>query len=140
MTQQEARTELKQIRTFYNRIAERKQRLAELRASMSNIRIGKYGNQPVRGATERDQYRLESVIDRCARLEAQISDDIVAMAETQQSLIAKIERLPEPYVTVLTKRYIHLERFERIATEMNYSFYYLTKRMFPVAIKKYSEL
>lgn len=140
MTQQEARNELKQIRTYYNRIAERKKRLAELRSSMSTIRISKYGNCPAKGATKRDNYRLETAIDRATKLETQISNDLVAMAEEQQLLVDKIERLPEPYSTVLAKRYIHLERFEKIAVDLNYSYYYLTKRLFAVAIKKYAEL
>lgn len=140
MTQQQARAELKQIRTYYNRISERKQRLAELRSSMSNIRIANYGICPARGATKNDECRLEAAIDRATKLENKIANDIVAMAEAQQHLVEKIERLLEPYSTVLAKRYIHLERFEKIATDMNYSFYYLTKRLFAVAIKKYSEL
>lgn len=140
MTQQEARTELKQIRTYFNRISERKQRLAELRSAMSTIRISKYGNQPTAGATPRDQYKLESAIDRATKLETQITNDIVAMAEAQQCLVEKIERLPEPYATVLTKRYIHLLRFEKIAVDMNYGYFYLVNKLFPSAIKKYAEV
>lgn len=122
MTIQEARAELKQIRTFYNRISERKQRLSELRASMTNIRINKYGNAPAVGATSHDQYRLETAIDRATKLEQQISDEIIAMSEAQQALVEKIERLPEPYSTVLINRYIHLLRLEKIAVDMNYSY------------------
>lgn len=140
MTQQEARTELKQIRTYYNRIAERKLRLAELRSSMSTIKITNYGICPARGATKGDEYKLESAIDRATKLEIKIANDILAMSEAQQALVKKIERLPEPYAEVLVRRYIHLERFEKIASDLNYSFYYLTKRLFTIAIKKYSEL
>lgn len=139
MTQQEARTELKQIRTYYNRIAERKQRLAELRSSMSTIRISKYGNSPASGATNKDKYRLENAIDRCTKLENQISDDLISMAETQQRLIEKIERLPDPYATVLSKRYIHLERFEKIAVDLKYS-YERIRHINSDGIKKYAEL
>ena len=140
MTQQEAKIELKQIRTYYNRIAERKQRLAELRSSLSTIKITNYGTCPARGTTQDDQCRLESAIDRATKLETKIANDIIAMAETQQTLVQKIERLPDPYATVLTRRYIHLERLEKIASDLNYSFYYLTKRLFAIAIKKYAEL
>lgn len=139
MTSREARIELKQIRTYYNRIAERKKRLAELRSSMTTIRISKYGNAPAVGATANDRYRLENAIDRATKLEEQISVDIVAMAEAQQQLVEKIERLPEPYATVLTKRYIHLERFEKIAVDMNYSFRSV-KGFCSVGLKKYAEI
>lgn len=139
MTQQQARTELKQIRAYYNRIAERKQRLAELRSSMMHIRISKYGNAPAGGATEKDRYRLETAIDRCTKLEAQISEDIIAMAEAQQRLVEKIELLPEPYATVLTKRYIHLQRYEKIAVDLNYS-YERIRHINSDGVKKYAEL
>lgn len=139
MTIQEARAELKQIGVLYNRIAERKQRLAELRASMGSIRLSKYGNQPTAGATPKDSYRLETQIDRCIKLETQIANDIVTMAERQQALIDKIEQLPEPYATVLSKRYIHLQRFEKIAVDMNYSFRTI-KRYCVSGAKKFAEL
>lgn len=139
MTQQQARTELKQIRTYYNRISERKQRLAELRSSMNNIKIANYGICPARGATKGDEYRLEAAIDRATKLEMQIANDIVAMAEAQQRLVEKIEQLLEPYSTVLTKRYIHLERFEKIAVDLHYS-YRTVKRYCVTGLQKYSEL
>lgn len=139
MTQQQARNELKQIRTYYNRIAERKQRLAELRSSMSNIRIANYGICPARGATNGDNYRLESAIDRAGKLEAKIANDILAMAETQQILVDKIERLSEPYSDVLARVYIHLQRFEKVSVEMNYS-YRQVKRLHATALQKYCEL
>ena len=139
MTVQEARAELKQIGVLYDRIAERKQRLAELRSSMGSIRLTKYGCLPVVGATPLDNDRLETAIDRCTKLETQIADDIATMAETQQKLIEKIEKLPEPYATVLTKRYIHLQRFERIAVDMNYS-YPRVRHINSDGIRKYANL
>lgn len=74
-----------------------------------------------------------------ARAELKQIHDILAMAETQQQLIEKIERLQEPYSTVLSKRYIHLERFEKIAVDMNYSFRSV-KEFCKRGLKKYSEL
>ncbi|MCH5157466.1 MAG: sigma-70 family RNA polymerase sigma factor [Clostridiales bacterium] len=139
MTIQEARAELKQIGVLYHRIAERKQRLAQLRESMASIRLTKYGNQPTEGATTLDNYRLENAIDRCTTLEIEIADDIATMAETQQALIAKIEMLPEPYATVLSKRYIHLQRFEKIADDINYS-YRTVKRYCVTGTKKFADL
>lgn len=139
MTQQEARIELKQIRSYYNRILDRKQRLAELRSQMSRIRISKYGNSPSAGVSPADKCRLEAAIDRATKLEDQIASDILSMAEAQQSLIEKIERLPEPYATVLTKRYIHLLRFEKIAVDMNYS-YERIRHINSDGVKKYADL
>ena len=139
MTIQEARAELKQIGVLYNRIAERKQRLVELRNSMGSIRLIQYGNQPIAGATPQDNYRLETTIDRCTKLETQIANDITTMAETQQKLIEKIEKLPDPYATVMSKRYIHLQRFEKIADDINYS-YRTVKRYCVTGTKKFADL
>ena len=139
MTTQEARTELKQISVLYNRISERKQRLAELRASMGSIRLSSYDNQPTAGATQRENYRLENAIDRCTKLETQIADDIATMAETQQALIEKIEKLPEPYATVLAKKYIHFQSFEKIAYDISYS-YRQVKRIHHSGVEKFAVL
>lgn len=139
MTVQEARAELRQIRVFYNRIAERKQRLAELRQSMKSIRVCKFGAEPTRGATAEDKYRLEKTIDKCTELEFEIAENIVAMGERQQTLVKKIERLPEPYASVLTKRYIHLQRFEKIAVDTNYS-YERIRHINSEGVKKYADL
>ncbi|MCM1043347.1 MAG: hypothetical protein NC350_03965 [Corallococcus sp.] len=139
MTVQEARTELRQIHVFYNRILERKQRLAELRSAMKSIRVCKFGNQPVRGATEHENYRLETTIDRCTKLETEIADDILAMSEAQQVLVDKIEQLPEPYSDVLARVYIHRQRFERVAVDTHYS-YRQVQRLHHIALQKYCDL
>ena len=139
MTQQQARVELKQIHTYYNRISERKQRLAELRSSMANIKITNYGVCPARGATKKDEYRLEATIDRATKIETKIAHDIIAMEEARQALVDKIERLPEPYATVLTRRYIHLQRFEKIAVDMDYTYEWV-RHLDCTGVKKFAEL
>lgn len=139
MTVAQARAELKQIRFLYNRIYDRKQRLSELRATMGKIRISSYGSVPVHGATSADRYKLEEAIDRATKLETCISDDLLAMAEAQQNIVKKIERLPQPYAEVLTRRYIRLQRFEQIAVDMNYS-YRTIKRYCVTGLQKYADL
>ena len=139
MTLQQARTELKLIRTYYNRISERKQRLAELRSSMGSIRVVKYGVRPTSGAINKNDYHLEEAIDRAQKLETEIANDIVTMAESRQRLVEKVERLPEPYSTVLTKRYVHLDGFEKIALNMNYSCERI-RHITSEGVKKYANL
>ena len=139
MTLQQARAELKQIRTYYNRISERKQRLAELRSSMVSIKTPKYGGCSISGAIKKQDYYLEEAIDRAHKLETEIANDIVTMSESQQRLVEKVERLPEPYSTVLTKRYIHLDQFEKIARNMNYSCERI-RHITSEGVKKYASL
>lgn len=139
MTAGEARTELRQIHMYRNRISERKRRLYQLRSSMENIRISKYGDEPSAGCNPQQQYRLENAIDRAENLEREISNDILSMAEAQQRIVQKIEMLSEPYASVLTKRYIHLHRFEKIAVDMHYS-YGRIKHLECIGVRKYCEL
>ncbi|MCM1395551.1 MAG: hypothetical protein NC132_05515 [Corallococcus sp.] len=138
MTQQEARSELKQIHIYSNRISERNQRLAELRASITGVRTIRYGNLPT-AANAQNKYKLESAIDRAAKLETQLTDDVIAMAEAQQKIVKKIERLPEPYASVLIKRYVHLQRFEKIASDMNYTREWV-RHLDSAGVRKYTEL
>lgn len=139
MTQQEARTELKQIRAYCNRISERKQRLAELRSSLNSVRTVKYSACSSRGSAQEYEHRLASAIDRATKLEIKISDDIVSMAEAKQRIVEKVEQLPEPYSTVLTKRYVHLQRFEKIAMDMNYTCEWI-RHLDSASVKKYAAL
>lgn len=139
MTLQQARDELKQIRAYSNRISERKQRLAELRSSMNSIKIVKYGNVSTHGTTKEQNYYLEEAIDRVNKLQTEIANDIVTMAESRQRLVEKAERLPEPYSTVLIKRYVHLDQFEKIAVNMNYSCERI-RHITSEGVKKYANL
>lgn len=139
MTIEEAKTELKQIEAIRNRILDRKRRLAELKADFENIKIAKYDGVFV-GASKQDQCRLETNIDRREKLEQQISNDLLALYELQQEITWKIEKLPHPYSTVLTKHYVYRERYERIAVDMSYSYFYVKNTLFPTALKKYAKL
>lgn len=139
MTIEEAKTELKQIEAIRNRIIDRKRRLAELQADFGNIKIAKYDGVFV-GASKQDQCRLEENIDRREKLEKQISDDLLNLYELQQAITWKIEQLPHPFSTVLTKRFVHRESYERIAVDMSYSYYHVANYIVPVGIKKYAKV
>lgn len=139
MTLQQARAELTLIRTYHNRISERRQRLAELRSSMGSIKIVNYGGCSTKGTIKNNNYYLEEAIDRAQKLETEIANDIVTLAESRQRLVQKVERLPEPYSTVLIKRYIHLDKFEKIAVNMNYSCERI-RHITSEGVKKYADL
>lgn len=139
MTLQQARAELRQIYTYNNRITERKQRLTELRLSMGGVKTVNYGVLQTRSAINKDNYYLEEAIDRAHKLETEIANEIVSMAELRQQLVAKVERLPEPYATVLIKRYVHMDQFEKIAVNMNYSCERI-RHITSEGVKKYAEL
>lgn len=120
MTVQQARNELKQVRLQYDRICALKRRLAEVRQSMSGIRLSRLDGAPARGATYRDNYRLEKAIDSCNELELQIAEGIVTMYEDQQRLVERIEQLDEPYSSALIQRYIHFDSYKDIGRKLKY--------------------
>ena len=138
MSIEEAKRELRQIYGYYNRLRDRKERLAEVRERLFSVRVSTYGNI-ARPATSQDKYHLEALLDRMNALEAEISDGIIAMYEAQQRIVKKIEMLDEPYATVLTRRYVHMETFEKIAVMMNYTYGYV-KQLLGRGIRKYAEL
>ena len=138
MSIEEAKRELRQIYSYYNRLRDRKERLAEVRERLFSVRVSTYGNI-ARSATSKDKCHLEALLDRMNALEAEISDGIIAMCEAQQRIVKKIEMLDEPYATVLTRRYVHMETFEKIAVMMNYTYGYV-KQLLGRGIRKYAEL
>lgn len=138
MSIEEAKRELRQIYGYYNRLRDRKERLAEVRERLFSVRVSTYGNI-ARPATSKDKCHLEALLDRMNALEAEISDGIIAMYEAQQRIVKKIEMLDEPYATVLTRRYVHMETFEKIAVTMNYTYGYV-KQLLGQGIRKYAEL
>ena len=138
MSIEEAKRELRQIYSYYNRLRDRKERLAEVRERLFSVRVSTYGNI-ARSATSKDKCHLEALLDRMNALEAEISDGIIAMYEAQQRIVKKIEMLDEPYATVLTRRYVHMETFEKIAVMMNYTYGYV-KQLLGRGIRKYAEL
>ena len=138
MTIEEAKAELKQIEAIRNRIIDRKRRLEELQADFESIKVAKYDGVRV-SASKQYQCRLEENIDRREKLEKQISDDLLNLYELQQIITWKIEKLPHPYSTMLTKRYVHRETFEKIACEMNYC-YRQVIRIWKKSVEKYTKL
>lgn len=138
MSIEEAKRELRQIYSYYNRLRDRKERLAEVRERLFSVRVSTYGNI-ARSATSKDKCHLEALLDRMNALEAEISNGIIAIYEAQQRIVKKIEMLDEPYATVLTRRYVHMETFEKIAVMMNYTYGYV-KQLLGQGIRKYAEL
>ena len=138
MSIEEAKRELRQIYGYYNRLRDRKERLSEVRERLFSVRVATYGNI-ARHATSKDKYHLEALLDRMNALETEISDGIIAICEAQQRIVKKIERLEEPYATVLTRRYVHMETFEKIAVTMHYTYGYV-KQLLGQGIRKYAEL
>lgn len=117
MTLDEAKAELRSIRALGARIAERKRRLASLRASVQNVRISRYGETV--GSTDKD--RVEKCLDKLSGFEEELLADIPRLEALKASIIAKIEVLPYPQCEVLMRYYVDGQPMDVIARLMHYS-------------------
>lgn len=138
MTTREARTELKQLRTLRSRISDRKRRIEELRCSIQNARISRYGANG--GA--KDEYKLERAIDTLTEIESKLLEEIPQLELLRSEIADKIDRVPYPYGRYLTERYIFGKSFEDIAKMSEFCRYaYGGLRSVEIrAVQKYAQL
>lgn len=75
-----------------------------------------------------NQDKLGDAVAKIVDLESEINKDIDCYIELKREVKAKLEKLANPnYYKVLEKRYVQYYTFERIATEMHYSYRNITK-------------
>lgn len=75
-----------------------------------------------------NQDKLGDAVAKIVDLESEINKDIDCYVDLKREVKAKLERLTNPnYYKVLEKRYVQYYTFERIATEMHYSYRNITK-------------
>lgn len=117
MTVDEAKAELRSIRTLGASIAERKRRLTSLRASVQSVRISRYGETV--GSTDKD--RVEKCLDKLRSLEEELLVDIPKLEALKASIVSKIEVLPYPQCEVLARYYVDGQPMDVIARLMHYS-------------------
>lgn len=130
-----AKKELNSYHDLFCKTRNLKQDLAELRERMSSVRITKYDDEP-RGTAPNDS--IEELFDKMHEIECKIAQNIWAMSDRQLELVDKINNLQGVYADILHKRYIERKRFERIATELSYDFFY-TMKMEKKALLEYFE-
>ena len=74
------------------------------------------------------QDKLGDAVAKIVDLENEINRDIDIYVDLKREVKAKLERLENPnHYKVLEKRYVQYYTFERIATEMHYSYRNITK-------------
>lgn len=75
-----------------------------------------------------NQDKLGDAVAKIVDLENEINKDIDCYIDLKREVKAKLEKLTNPnYYKVLEKRYVQYHTFERIATEMHYSYRNITK-------------
>lgn len=134
---QESKNELRTYTKIYNEIQAKRERYAELKSELYALKLYRSGEKVICSPVSKSG--IETLIDKMAALETSISQGIYELNAEAERISAKINSLDYPYCEVLKRRYIKLERFEKIAVEMNYS-WRQTMRIHRVGIKKYSEI
>jgi len=90
--------------------------LAELRAIAENLR------------TE-DGHRvdLDAAVANLVDTERQVSAEVSKLCNLETEIACTINRMQEPYRTLLYERYINGKTWEQVAVDMNYSYRGVTK-------------
>lgn len=74
------------------------------------------------------QDKVAGIIAKMIDLESKINADIDRFADMKQEALALLDKMENPtYMTVLHRRYFLHETFERIATDMNYTYRWVTR-------------
>lgn len=71
---------------------------------------------------------IPNLIERMAALEQEINREIAVFVDRKHEIIAQIHTLTnEIHVSLLLKRYVEYKRLEEIATEMGYTYKYVSR-------------
>lgn len=129
-----AKKELKNYRRIYNEIQAKRERHAELKRQLYTLRINRSGERVLSSPKPSDT--LETLIDKMTALEEKIAEGILELSAEAERISGRINSLDYPFCEVLVRRYVKLQRWEKIAVEMNYSYRY-TKDLHKKAVIKY---
>ena len=59
-------------------------------------------------------------------LEKEIDADLIQLTSTKKEIMAVLDQLDEPYISLIYKRYFESKSWEQISKEMNYSVRWIT--------------
>lgn len=135
MTIEEAKAELRSVRSLTASIAERKRRLVSLRNSVQGVRISRYGVSV--GSTDKD--RVEKCLDKLRNIEEELLADIPRLEALKASIVAKIEVLPYPQCEVLSRYYVGGQPMRVVAQLMHYERCY-TYRIHDQGVERYARI
>ena len=116
MTTKEAKAYLMQYRQAAARLHAISDHIAELRAVCEQLRTEDGHHIALDKA-------VAELVDASERAEAEVAQ----LCRIETEIARTIDRLPEPYRTLLYERYINGKTWEQVAVRMNYSYRHTTK-------------
>ena len=122
-----AKEYLNQIRDLDAKIKQRQQDVEELRtAAMSSGSLQLDANRIRTDSPDPDP--LASKVGRYVDIEKEIGEMLLELTELKHTIIGQIQMLgDQKYTDVLWKRYVELESFAQIASEMGYNVRHVTR-------------
>ena len=116
----------------------KKERIQQLRELAESV-----GGSIISGSVKgsRKSNSLEDSVLAIEELEREIYDDVLNMCRKEREIRTLIEREQNPdYRQLLELRYLNGYTWERIADEMNYSYYHVVHRMYPKALSAIAKM
>lgn len=106
-----AKEYLMQYRGCINRVHAIGAHLNELRAIANQLRT-----------EDGHSIALDAAVAELVDTERRTESEIAQLLQAETSVVCTIERIPEPYRTLLYERYINGRTWEQVAVMMNYSY------------------
>lgn len=79
---------------------------------------------------------LDTAVAELVDAEQKASSEVALLCRIEAEVSCTIDRMPEPYRTLLYERYINGKTWEQIAVTMNYSYVHIVHRLHPQALIK----
>ena len=118
MTAKEAKEYLSQYQYAAKRVEAIRMHLDDLRAIAAKI-TPNYSSEG--GGSHACSDKLGLAVAKIVDAERETDREVRKLIQTQREIETAINRVPEPYSTLLYGRYINLCTWERLAVQMNYS-------------------
>lgn len=116
-----AKEYLQQIRKIKAQIAYKTAMVEELRSKLTSISVPLSDHVQ---ASPSD--KLAGAISKISDLEKEIDVDLIQLTSTKKEIMAVLDQLDEPYISLIYKRYFESKSWEQISKEMNYSVRWIT--------------
>lgn len=116
MTAKEAKAYLMQYRQAAARLHAISDHIAELRAVCEQLRT-----------EDGHRIALDKAVAELVDAGEKAAAEITQLCRVECEVSAAIDRVPEPYRTLLYERYINGKTWEQVAVRMNYSYRHTTK-------------
>lgn len=124
-----AKEYLQQYGTAMWRIRAISDHLAELRAVAENLRT-----------EDGHRVELDAAVANLVDTERQVSSEVAKLCKLETEIACTIDRMQEPYRTLLYERYINGKTWEQVAVSMNYSYVHVVHNLHPKALKTVQDL